>query len=312
MELILLPISAAVLVYAIILLCYENSSRFQIQKRISGLSENTSVDSIYEDVIKQKHQKKLNGNFRFISRKFEDSLALSGMKLNAQEFLIFWFCITLIPLVLIGLITENSISAAGVGIVGFVIPPQLVQRSKHKRQQLFDKQLSEALIVMSNCIKSGYSFQQAMESIAADMQPPISTEFAKTLREIRYGVKQEDALYHMVERVQNKDLGLLVSAVVISSQVGANLSEILDNISETIKDRIKIKNDVKILSSQGRISGLIIGILPIVLALFLMIVNPDYIVSFFETTIGKIMVGTGVVLEIIGFTIVNRIVDIKY
>lgn len=151
-----------------------------------------------------------------------------------------------------------------------------------------------------------------MESIAADMQPPISTEFAKTLREIRYGVKQEDALYHMVERVQNKDLGLLVSAVVISSQVGANLSEILDNISETIKDRIKIKNDVKILSSQGRISGLIIGILPIVLALFLMIVNPDYIVSFFETTIGKIMVGTGVVLEIIGFTIVNRIVDIKY
>ncbi|NLJ31879.1 MAG: type II secretion protein F [Clostridiales bacterium] len=312
MEQILLAISSAVLVYSLVLLYYENSSKIQIRKRLSALSAHTSVDSIYEDVIKEKRKKNTPGKFRFISHKFEETLAMSGMKLNAQEFLIFWFCTTMLPVLLLWLIMRNGLSAAGAGIVGFLIPPQLVQRSKKKRQQLFDKQLSECLIVMSNCIKSGYSFQQAMESVAADMQPPISTEFSKTLREIRYGVKQDDALHHMVDRVQNKDLGLLVSAVVISSQVGANLTDILDNISETIKDRIKIRDDVKILSAQGRISGLIIGLLPVVLALFLMIVNPDYILSFFDTTTGKIMIGVGVILEIIGFTIVNRIVDIQY
>ncbi|MDD3874712.1 MAG: type II secretion system F family protein, partial [Methanosarcina sp.] len=163
-----------------------------------------------------------------------------------------------------------------------------------------------------NCLKGGFSFRQAMDSIATDMSPPISSEFSIALREMRFGVSQEEALRHMTERVKNRDLDLFVSAVLTSVQVGSNLSEILESISATIKDRIRIKQEVRVLTSSGRISAIIISLIPVFIILMLMIINPGYFTSFFESTIGKIMVGLSIVLEIIGFSIIRRIADIKY
>lgn len=116
----------------------------------------------------------------------------------------------------------------------------------------------------------------------------------------------------MVERVKNKDLDLLASAVLTSAQVGGNLSEILAVISETVKDRIKIKNEVRILTSSGRTSGLIIGLLPVFIILVLMLINPEYFNSFFDSQLGKFMMVLSVVLEATGFAIINKIVNIKY
>lgn len=150
-----------------------------------------------------------------------------------------------------------------------------------------------------------------MEGIAQDMQPPISTEFGRVLREIHYGVKQEDALNHMVERTKNKDLELLVSAVMTSAQVGSNLSDILDTISETIRDRIKIKQEINTLTAQGRMSGLVIGLLPIFLVLAIMLMTPSYFTGFFESTLGKILLVVSIVLEVTGFVFINKIISIK-
>ena len=309
----LISVSAALLVFLLITLIFNNSSERQVKRRISVLMTDPDLDKIHEEVMKEKQKRDgMTRKGSTIGQKLEDELAMSGIKLNAREYLSAWAGLTLIPVLLMALLGRNIISILGVGIIGLVIPPLLVGRAKKKRQQLFNKQLSDSLVVMSNCMKSGYTFQQALESISSDMQPPISIEFARVLREIRYGVKQEDALIHMVKRVQNKDLAMLVSAVIVSSQVGANLSDILDNIAETIKDRIKIRDDVRILSAQGRISGLIIGLLPIIITLILMVINPTYILSFFHTQVGKMMICVGLIFEVIGFTIINRIVDIKY
>lgn len=309
----LISVSAALLVFLLITLIFNNSSERQVKRRISVLMTDPDLDKIHEEVMKEKQKRDgMTRKGSTIGQKLEDELAMSGIKLNAREYLSAWAGLTLIPVLLMALLGRNIISIVGVGIIGLVIPPLLVGRAKKKRQQLFNKQLSDSLVVMSNCMKSGYTFQQALESISSDMQPPISIEFARVLREIRYGVKQEDALIHMVKRVQNKDLAMLVSAVIVSSQVGANLSDILDNIAETIKDRIKIRDDVRILSAQGRISGLIIGLLPIIITLILMVINPTYILSFFNTQLGKMMICVGLIFEVIGFTIINRIVDIKY
>ncbi len=313
MEYILVPIAAAVFVYLVFLIIFDNSSEAKVQKRIANLSADINMDNIHDDVLKEK-QRRINGDKRnrLISQKLVDDLALAGVKLSAKEYLYAWAGAVLIPTLLMIIFRRSIISVFGAGVIGFMIPPFLVQRGMKKRQELFNKQLSQSLVIMSNSIKSGYSFQQAMENIATDMQPPISTEFTKTLREMHYGVRQEVALKHLVDRVQNKDLGLLISAVVTSAQVGSNLSEIMDNISTTIKDRVKIRDDVRNLSAQGRISGVIIGLLPVVICLMLMMINPDYIMSFFESSIGKIMIAVGVVLELIGFAIINKIVDIKY
>lgn len=116
----------------------------------------------------------------------------------------------------------------------------------------------------------------------------------------------------MVERVKNKDLDLLVSAVLTCSQVGGNLSDILEVISETVKDRIKIKAEVRVMTSSGRTSGIIVGLMPVFIILILMLLNPSYFESFFDTQIGKVMLALSVLLEGIGFAVIHKIVDIKY
>lgn len=313
MELVFVAVSAAVFVYLLILILFHDPSKAQIRRRVSKLSENVNMDQIHDEVIKEK-QRKINENKkgRLISQKLVDYLAAAGVKLNAKEFLYSWIAAVLLPSLLMIVLGRNVLSVLAAGIIGFAVPPLLVRRSRKKRQELFMKQLGQSLAIMSNSIKSGYSFQQAMQSIANDMQPPISTEFSKTIREMHYGVSLEDALNHLVERVQNKDLALLISAVITSSQVGSNLSEIIDTISVTIKDRAKIRDDVRNLSAQGRISGLIIGLLPIIICLMLMLANPTYVMQFFDDDIGKIMIVVGIVLELIGFMVINKIVDIKY
>lgn len=314
MELLLLPALGAISVYLIIVAFFGgNPAEKKVKKRIQSLINENGIEQIHDAVMREKRQSAKNRKAnRIISKKFEDNLTGSGIKLNAKEYLIVWIGLTVIPGLLLALLGKNIITILGAGIIGFILPPILVRRAKKKRQQLFNKQLGETLVVMGNCIKSGYSFQQAMESIAKDMQPPISLEFSNAIREIRYGVKMEDALGNMVERTQNPDLALLVSAVVTSSKVGANLTDILDNISSTIKDRIRIRDEVRVLSSQGRMSGMVIGLLPAAITLMLMLINPGYVNAFFSSTLGQVMIGVGLVLEAIGFLAIRKIVDIKY
>lgn len=308
-----ITLSVALIVYAVIVLLFTNTPRERVRRRLGKLADTAELEYIHEAVLTEKKKKrKENKKRRLVSRHFEDYLAMSGLRVSAQEYIALWAGLTLVPGFIGILLNMQFFAILGLCIVGFVIPPVLVKRARSKRQLLFNKQLGESLTVMSNCIRSGYSFQQAMGSVAKEMQPPISTEFSRVVREINYGTSTEDALNHMVDRVKNKDLELLVSAVITSLQVGANLSEILDTISETVTDRIKLREDVRVASAQGKISGIIIGLLPAVMLVFLMIVNPEYIMGFVNHPIGRILLIASVVLEMIGFFLINRIVDIKY
>ena len=315
MQIFLISALSGALVYSILTLILSSSSKTRMERRLSKHFKKSDFDEVQLEVLKEKRKKaKKNkpNKFRLASDEFSNYLAMSGVKLRATEFVWSWVIIAIVPALLAFLLSDNLITALGVGIIGLAIPPILVQRSKKKRQNEFNKQLGDSLSIMENCIKAGFSFQQAMESIAADMQPPISTEFQKTLREVQYGISLSEALRHMVDRVKNKDLDLLVSSVLISAQVGGNLSDIMEVISDTVQDRLKIKADVRVLTTSGRFSGIIIGLLPVFIMLFLMLINPDYFNSFVASDIGKIMLTASVVLEAIGFLAIRKIIDIKY
>lgn len=314
MTIIIIALCIGLIIYSLILLLFSNSPKERVKKRLDNLAGGMELEFIHEAVLseKKKDRKIKRKTNMVISKRFEDSLALSGIKLSAQEYISIWVALTLCPGILCTLLGMNFIAILGLSIIGFAIPPSMVKRSKNKRQQLFNKQLGESLTIMGNCMRSGYSFQQAMGSIAQEMQPPISTEFARVVKEINYGTSMEQALNNMVNRVENKDLELLISAVITSTQVGANLSEILDTISETVTDRIKMREEVQVLSAQGRMSGLIIGLLPVGIILFLMVINPTYISDFAAHPTGKLMLIASVFLEITGFAVINKIVDIKY
>ena len=305
---------ALVFLIAVIILMSVLKEKLIIKTRIDNL-----ISKRERLVIESKKRKginlteKLSPLFKKKALKYlSNELSMAGIPLRADEFLIIWLLLTVIPAGMIFVVVKQSIVSLAIAICGAVLPMVFVKYGKSKRLGMLDKQLVDALIIIGNCLRSGLTFQQAMASIARDMPEPISKEFDKVLRETKFGVTFEKALTNMMDRLNNKDVMLLVSAVLIQRQVGGNLSEILDNIAGTIKERVGIKEEVKVLTSTGKASGTVIGLLPVAAFLALMLFNPKYIAAFFQTSQGTTMLIIAAIMEAIGFAIVNKIVNVKF
>jgi tight adherence protein B len=182
---------------------------------------------------------------------------------------------------------------------------------QRRRARAFDKQLGDTIILLSNALKAGYSFAQAMSTVSKTASPPIADEFARATREIALGINVDDALNHMVKRNQSEDFDLMVTAVQIHRVVGGNLAEILDTIAFTIRERVRIKGEIRTLTAQARASGWIITCLPVGLAAVLSVISPAYFTPMFHETIGIIMLAIGGFSMAVGFAIIQKIVKIE-
>lgn len=241
-----------------------------------------------------------------------NELILADIMMKPEEFCIIWIVLTFVPAGLAALFQLGLMPSATLAVIGAFLPVVFIKVKKDKRKKAFEAQLGDTLIMMCNGLRSGFSFNQVMENVANDMPPPIGIEFGRVCNEIRYGATMEEALNNMCDRVKSADLLLVVSAVLIQRTTGGNLSEILSTISNTIRERIKIKGEINSITAQGRMSGLIIGALPIGIAAVLMVVNPEYMSTFFTTTAGNIMLIVSVVMEIIGFFAIRKVVTVEY
>ncbi len=248
---------------------------------------------------------------RSFSRKMEAELMKADIPLRGEEFIMINVLLMIGLGFLLTLFTKNVI-LGWIGVVaGFVLPRVFVKRTKARRTQKFNSQIGDSLVVMSNSLRAGFSFLQAMEMVAKEMPAPISDEFARTLREMNLGTPTEEALMNLTSRIESEDLDLVMTAVLIQRQVGGNLSEILDGISHTIRERIRIKGEIKTLTAQGRISGIIVGALPVVIGLVLAVINPSYIGSLFTNPVGWAMLTAGAISQTIGVALIKKTVDIK-
>jgi len=307
-------ISGLVFVLAVIIPGLFMGEKIRVAKRIDGIAVGQEAKVLFE---KKKKMKSFQNYLSWFLegkalKKIGNDLSLAAIPLRTEEFLIIWCMTAFLPAGFIVLFNYNIFVCTALVAAGIALPPLLLQSALKKRLTLFDKQLSDALAIIGNCLRAGFSFNQAIESIALEMPDPIAKEFAKTIREIKLGLAMEKALNNMVERLNNSDLELIVSAVLIQRQVGGNLSEILDNIADTIKDRIKLKGEIKVLTATGRTSGMVVGLLPILLMGVLMVINPGYVSVFFNSPIGVGMLVLAGMLETTGFLIVRKRVDIKF
>ncbi|MFO7540699.1 MAG: type II secretion system F family protein [Chloroflexota bacterium] len=210
-------------------------------------------------------------------------------------------------------------------VVGFIIGtrvlPIYVSMTANKRMKTFNNQLGDTLNLWVNALKSGYSVLQAMETIATELPPPVSKEFERVVQEVRLGLSLEQALDNMHRRVPSEDLDLVITAVNIQREVGGNLAEVLDNISFTIRERVRIKGEIQTLTAQGRISGWIISLLPIALGGFLYMINPGYISELWVIEppyiipnvfpCGWLVIGVGLLMIGLGAMAIRKIVDIE-
>ena len=208
-------------------------------------------------------------------------------------------------------LTGNLVLSLLFGVLGSLIPAFIQRQQQLKKAKLFNSQLPDTLTLASNSLKAGYSFLQAMDVVAREMPPPISEEFARALKEANLGVPIEDALMQITKRIESEDLELVITAVVIQRQVGGNLASILDNITETIRERVRIKGEIKTLTAQGKISGLVIGGLPFCLGLYLYATNPKYIGILFTHPLGIIILVMAFLSQLIGTFFIYKIVNIE-
>jgi tight adherence protein B len=207
----------------------------------------------------------------------------------------------------------NLISAVVLAAVGAFVPKIYVGQAKRARLKKFDSQLGDMLNLMVNGLRAGYSTLQAMEAVSREMPSPIADEFRRVVQEMQLGIPMEDALDHLMRRIASDDLDLIVTAVNVQREVGGNLAEILDVISYTIRERVRIKGEIQALTAQGRATAWVISMLPLTLMVLLYLVNREYFMQFFnpETrgcgipmlVLAGIMVGSG-------FYATQRIVDI--
>jgi tight adherence protein B len=195
-------------------------------------------------------------------------------------------------------------------IGGAVVPWFYVLYAKRRRMAKLSEQLPEALDTIVRSLRAGYSMSAAFEVVSNELPPPISTEFSKVKEENKLGMSLKDSMENLLKRCANMDVKLFVTSVLIQWEIGGNLTEILGNLSYTIRERFKLRGHIKALTAEGRLSGLVLGVLPLVVGVIIYYLNPEYMDVFFTTYIGKVMVVTAAFLVILGWAAIKKIVTI--
>ena len=251
-------------------------------------------------------------------------IARADLKLKPSEFLMLWGA-SIIGVPVLMFIFSFFSPALGSPIVlliglliGFFLPRFWLGRRKSGRLNAFNKNLPDTITLIGNALRAGSSFLQAIELVVRESRPPISTEFGRVIREVNLGLPFDQALENMVRRVKSDDLELMATAISIQHTVGGNLAEILDSIAFTIRERVRIKGEIRTLTAQQRMSGYVVGFLPIGLAMFLFIAAPGFMQPMFdkEVAVGGLPVGVVILLfggfmMFLGFMAIRKIVDIE-
>lgn len=240
-------------------------------------------------------------------------LARADLKLRPSEYVAV-IVISIFAFGVIGFIISGSLIFAVAGmLVGAFVPRMYVKRQEKGRLKRFDNQLSDMLNLTVNGLRAGFSTLQALEAVSRELPSPINDEFHRVVQEMQLGIQMEDALEHLLRRIDSEDLDLVITAINVQREVGGNLAEILDSISFTIRERVRIKGEIAALTAQGAATAWVISAMPIALTALLFLVNPDYIMQFFnpETrSCGIPLITLAALMVIIGFIATQKIVDI--
>ncbi len=306
----LLGLIALYMTYAAV----KTSPSYELRKRMRKLAieagETLPPDIRLEIMVEMTPLDKVLYKFSSV-RKLHASLDKAGLKIDVKLFLLMLLFIAgagffigaalnrgILPPILISLFLIS---------VPFVVLHFMI---KHRVLQ-FTNQFANALDMMSRSLKAGHSLIAAIQMIGTEMAEPVAGLFKSVYEEQTYGLSMKDAFSNMIERMDTADLRFFITSVSIYREIGGNLSEILERLAQTIRERIKIRRQVRVYTAQARLSGYILAALPIAVAVLAILFAPDYIGELVAAKIGIIFVIVAVVLQIIGFLIIRRIINIK-
>jgi tight adherence protein B len=285
--------------------------------RLEGLMSGTSVVEAGPVALRKAGDR--GSIFAFLanphlSEKLEQQLERADMTIRPGEYIVTRFVIAgvalVLPLLLVPGVLGFVIAGAG-AIVGYNLPKFYMNRRRKARIDKLNAQLPEALVMISNSLKAGFGLLQALNVASDQLSHPISTELSRTIHEMNVGSSAEEALVGLADRSGSYDMDIVVTAILVQRTVGGNLGEILDNVAETMRERIRIRGEIKTLTSQQKLTGIVIGLLPIGVGILFSIMSWEYIAPLFTTMTGKGMLVVATVLEVIGVMIIQRILNIE-
>jgi len=291
--------------------------RDKVDERLEGLLRSDGVQSeeslqlLREDVFSQ-----LSVFNRFALRfKFGNDLyqlvEQADVKIRPLQLIMMCLGLSIVSGALAWFLRGSILVTVVAGAASATAPIVYMNQMRKKRLKLFLEQLPEALDLITRALRAGHAFTSALQTVATEMPDPIAKEFRRASEETNLGMSLKASLERLTERVPLLDLKLAVTAVLIQRETGGNLAEILENIAEVIRERFKILGQVRVYTAQGRMTGWIIGSIPFGLALYIYIVNPDYIGLLFTHPTGKMLLLGGLVMEALGVLMIRKIINIK-
>ena len=248
---------------------------------------------------------------RGFGAKLRDDLTQADLALTATEYLAIRVAILAVFCLVGYFLQRNLLTAALLGLVGYVLPLIYVRMRQRQRLRAFKSQLPDVLDHLVGSLRAGYGLLQAVEWVAMQIPNPAGYEFERVIREVQLGRGVMEALDSMVRRIPSDDLALIVTGIKIQYEVGGRLADVLEIVAHTIRERVRIQREISVLTSQQRYSGYVLIILPIALALFLMVLNPEYEMRLFDPGPTLCIPVGAALMMIVGFFAMRRIVDIE-
>ncbi len=247
---------------------------------------------------------------RGFSERIDAELEAAGASFRSGEFVVLSVVAALVGAVIGAAVMRNPLLALLVGAAAGAGPTVALRMAIKRRAEKLRDQLPDVLTIMASSLRAGHSFMQSLDTTAKEIPKPAATEFQRVVSEIRLGRGTDDALEALAQRVGSPDFMWAVLAVNIQREVGGNLAEILDNVADTLRERATMRRQIRVLTAEGRLSAWVLALLPMAIALYMFVVNPDYIGLLVTTKLGLFMLGTAIGLLVAGVLWMRKIVDI--
>ena len=243
----------------------------------------------------------------FASRQLQLDLISANWAITVSEYILIRWGVSLLGLAVGWVGFDSLLSGLGLAILGYILPGIVLKRSLQNRRARFAKQLVDVLVLINGAVKSGYSLLQSLDLVVNESPAPSSEEFRRVTREVGLGVSFSDALRNLSRRMENDDLDLLVTAITINTQVGGNMSVMLETVTETIRERMRLFGEIRVMTTHQRFTGYLLTMLPFIIGAVLFVINPQYMEGLFDIACIPIGALVGILL---GNIIVRRLIRV--
>ncbi len=246
-----------------------------------------------------------------VSKRLHSLLDQAGSKMQVGQFVLLSSVLAAVGC-LAGLKSSNAVLRIALPLIMAALPLMQVRMQRARRLRAFIRAFPDTIDMMTSAIRAGHAFNQAMQLVGDEAPDPVGVEFKRTFEQHNLGINLREALMNLAGRVDSLDLRLFITAILLQRETGGNLTEILEKISYTIRERFKLIGQIKTYTAQGRMSAMIVGSLPVGFMLIISSLNPGYLKPLFEDKLGHLFIVVSGFLQVLGFIIINKIVRIKY